>query len=391
MSLLREQYIRNDVERERLKKVRELAMRFAKRAPKHDEEGSFPFDNFEDLRQGGYNGLTVPKSHGGEEISLYELVQVQECLGWGDGSTALGFGWHLGQLLHLRTSGKWPEPLFEELCRDVIQEGSLLNVFGSEAGTGSPSRGGKPATTAERITGGYRVNGRKTFSTLSPILDRFVVTATVTPEDTVSEFLVKRSEAVKVIETWNTMGMRSTGSHDVVLEEVFVPEEARIVTGSGTDDGSGWLLHIPACYAGIAMAARDFAVEFAGTYSPNSLPGPIGEVPTVRQLIGQMEAELRTARSVLYEAAAVWDRQPKLRPGLRPQLGLAKHVVTNRALQVVDLAMRIVGGTSLSKALPLERYARDIRAGLFNPPMDNMLLDQLAKEALGEFGRSSAL
>ncbi|NMO97137.1 acyl-CoA dehydrogenase family protein [Paenibacillus lemnae] len=383
MSFLRDQYIRNTAEQERLNGLRELAARFAQRAPEHDRDGSFPFENFKELREGGYLRLTVPKAYGGEEISLYELVQVQECLGHGDGSTALGFGWHIGQILQLRTTGKWPETLFAELCQDIVKEGAMINVFGSESGTGSPSRGGKPATIAERTDGGWLISGRKTFSTLSPILDRFVVTATLPEDGSVSEFLVHRSEQVKLIETWNTMGMRATGSHDVVLEQAFAAEDARI-TGSGTDDGSGWLLHIPACYAGIAMAARDFAVHFASTYTPNSLPGPIGELPTVRQSIGQMEAELRTARSLLYEAADTWDQKPELRPHMRSQLGLAKHIVTNHALNVVDLAMRIVGGTSLSKTLPLERYYRDIRAGLFNPPMDNMVMELLAKEALSE-------
>lgn len=249
-------YIRNEAERERLKQVNDLAERFAKRAPIHDAEGSFPFENFNDLRQAGYLKLTVPRQFGGDEISLYEMVQVQERLAYGDGSTALAVGWHLGQMLHLRTSRKWPEVLYAELCRYIVAQGVMMNVFASEAGTGSPSRGGKPETTAVRTEGGWLISGRKTFSTLSPILDRFVVTAYVPEEDTVGEFLIYRSDRTSVDETWNTLGMRSTGSHDVVFSEAFAAENARI-TDKGADDGGGWLLHIPACYMGIAFAARD--------------------------------------------------------------------------------------------------------------------------------------
>lgn len=376
-------YIRSEAEQLRLERVERLAERFAERAPIHDRDGSFPFENFNDLREAGYLKLTVPRKYGGDEISLYEMVQVQERLAYGDGSTALAVGWHLGQMLHLRTTGRWQEPLFEQLCKDVVTRGSMMNVFASEAGTGSPSRGGKPETTAVRTHGGWLISGRKTFSTLSPILDRFVVTAYVPEEDTVAEFLMDRSEGTRVDETWNTLGMRGTGSHDVVLDEAFVDDHARI-SGTESNDGSGWLLHIPACYMGIALAARNYALNFAKTYKPSSVRASIATLPTVQQSIGKMEAELRTARALMYEAAEHWDRKPSARPDMRAQLGLAKYTVTNNALSVVDLAMRIVGGSSLSRELPLERYYRDVRAGLHNPPMDNTVLNQLAAEAINE-------
>lgn len=378
-----DQYIRSEAEQKRLDQVELLAERFATRASLHDQAGSFPFENFNDLRESGYLKLTVPRKYGGDEISLYEMVQVQERLAYGDGSTALAVGWHLGQILHLRMTGKWPEELFANLCHDIVHNGSMMNVFASEAGTGSPSRGGKPETTAVRTLGGWLITGRKTFSTLSPILDQFVVTAYVPEEDTVSEFLIRRSDRTTIEETWNTLSMRGTGSHDVVLKDAFAPEQFRI-TGSGMDDGSGWLLHIPACYMGIALAARDYALDFAKSYKPSSVQASIATLSTVQQSIGKMEAELRTARAMLYEAAERWDNAPSIRSDMRAQLGLAKYTVTNNAITVVDLAMRIVGGSSLSKDLPLERYYRDVRAGLHNPPMDNTVLNQLAAEALNE-------
>lgn len=388
MSRIRDRYVRNEEERRRACQAEELAARFAARAAKHDREGSFPFDNFADLREAGYLKITVPKKYGGDELSLYDLVSLQERLAYGDGSTALAVGWHVGQVLHLRTCGKWPETLFEQLCRDIVRDGAMINAFATEAATGSPTRGGRPETTAVRQDGGWKITGRKTFSTLSPILDRFTVTAYVPEDDRVDEFLVRKSDRVKVIETWDTLGMRATGSHDVVLDGAFAEEDARIV-GKGEDDGGGWLLHIPACYVGIAMAARDFALEYARTYRPNYLAGPIAELPAVQHAIGLMEAELRSARCLLYEAAERWDREPERRARMKAELGLAKYAATNNALKVVDLAMRIAGGASLSRALPLERYYRDVRAGLHNPPMDNMVLQSLAADALSEgiYGR----
>lgn len=385
-------YIRNDAERKRVEQADALAVRFAARAAQHDQEGSFPFDNFADLKDAGFISLTVPREYGGEEISLYELVLLLERIARGDGSTALAFGWHIGQVLHLRTTRKWPELVFKELCGDIAESGAMINTFASERASGSPSRGGKPETTAVATEGGWWISGRKTFSTLSPILDRFVVSAAVVDEDRVDEFLVRVSDRVRVEETWNTLGMRATGSHDVVLDRVFVPEEARLsgLSGGGSDDGGGWLLHIPACYLGIAFAARDFALHFARTYRPNSLPGAIAELPAVKQQVGKMEAELRLARNFLYSTAERWDREPEYRTAMKPELGLAKYVATNSAIRIVDLAMRIVGGSSLSKTFPLERYYRDVRAGLHNPPMDDTVIQNLAASALQEWNHKGA-
>ncbi|TCN01213.1 alkylation response protein AidB-like acyl-CoA dehydrogenase [Paenibacillus sp. BK033] len=380
-----DQYIRNEAEQARVSLVDKLAASFAERASRHDREGSFPFDNFADLREAGYLKLTVPKVYGGEEISLYEMVMLQERLAYGDGSTALAVGWHMGQMLHLRTSRKWQEPVFADLCAAVVKDGAMINTFASEAASGSPSRGGRPETTAAAVDGGWLITGRKTFSTLSPILDRFVVTAFIPGEDSASDFLVKRCERVSIIETWDTLGMRATGSHDVVLDRVFVPAAHRL-TGKGVDDGGGWLLHIPACYLGIALAARDYALSFANSYKPGQMDKPIAAIPSVQHSIGQMELELRTAHTMLYTVADRWDRETsENRPALKADLGLAKYIVTNNAIKIVDLAMRIVGGTSLSRQQPLERYYRDVRAGLHNPPMDNVVIQNLAATALSEF------
>ncbi|WP_409348192.1 acyl-CoA dehydrogenase family protein [Paenibacillus gyeongsangnamensis] len=93
---------------------------------------------------------------------------------------------------------------------------------------------------------------------------------------------------------------------------------------------------------------------------------------------------MRTARSLLYAVADRWDREKEDRPALKPELGLAKYVATNNAIKIVDLAMRIVGAASLSRKRPLERYYRDVRAGLHNPPMDSTVLHTFACAALSE-------
>ncbi|MBB3111362.1 alkylation response protein AidB-like acyl-CoA dehydrogenase [Paenibacillus phyllosphaerae] len=388
----RDPFLRNKREEEIASRADWLGERFAKRAAKHDLEGSFPFENFEDLKQSGYLKLTIPKVYGGEEGSVYEMVLSQERLARGDGSTALAVGWHIGLLLQLRLTRAWPEKLFADMCQETVASGAVANELISEIATGSPSRGGRPETTAKRVAGGWRINGRKSYSTLSPILAFFTVSAAIEDSDNVGLFFVRQGNGVRIEETWNSLGMRATGSHDVVLEDVFVPDEDTIrgleptIVGvsSAPVSAEGTLLHIPACYLGIARAARDFALDFARKHKPNSLQTPIAELPHIKRQIGLMEAELLTARSYLFHTADRWDQDPDNRAHMKHELGLAKYTATNAAIRIVDQAMRIVGALSLSRSLPLERMYRDVRAGLHNPPMDDVVLLNLANQAIGE-------
>jgi alkylation response protein AidB-like acyl-CoA dehydrogenase len=370
-------------------RVRELAEQFSLRARQHDEDGSFPHENIADLRHLGYPGWTAPIEFGGLGLSLQEMVVHQETLARGDGSTALSIGWHVGLLLNLRSSQAFPSALFEEVARSAVEHGYLINSLATEPATGSPSRGGRPQTTARAVDGGFEISGRKTFSTLSPELDWILVTAGIRDSDDIGEFLLTRKD-IHVVETWNMMGMRSTGSHDVVLDGAFVPAHrlvARLAPGQRSKrgaDGGGWMLHIPACYLGVAMHARDIAVRYAATYQPNSLPHPIAKVPHVEEKIGQMELKLLTARTLMYDLARRFDEaSAEDRRALRPELGAVKVLATNTAIEVVDLAMRVVGAKSLSRDGTLERLYRDVRAGLHNPPMDDVALKTLANVAVG--------
>jgi alkylation response protein AidB-like acyl-CoA dehydrogenase len=384
-------FIRNDDERKRHDIVKNISVVLAERAPKYDASGEFPHENIELLRESGYVHWTVPAEYGGEEISLYEMLLHQEQLARGDGSTALAIGWHVGIMLNLRESRGLPEDIFAEICESTVKRGALINSCASEPATGSPSRGGRPETTAAPVDGGYRITGRKTFSTLSPALDWILVTAGIEGSSDVGEFLVRGAD-IRIVETWNTMGMRATGSHDIVLEDVFVPERYLVGTATGghksarSRDGGGWQLHVPACYLGIALSARDFAVNYAAHYQPNSLPHPIAQVEHVQNKIGNMELKLLTARTLMYDIAKRWDESDGVeRLKMKPQLAAVKTFATNTALEVVDLAMRVVGGNSLSRDLPLERMYRDVRAGLHNPPMDDITLKMLSQAAVSEF------
>lgn len=120
--------------------------------------------------------------------------------------------------------------------------------------------------------------------------------------------------------------------------------------GKVKQKGIGWLLHIPACYLGIAQAARNYAVQFAGSYKPNSLNHSISLLPNVRRLVGELELELMQARVFLYQIAKKYDEaEDKL--SLQAELAAVKYAVTNAAISIVDKAMRIVGAKSLSEKI----------------------------------------
>ncbi|WP_160722129.1 acyl-CoA dehydrogenase family protein [Bacillus sp. USDA818B3_A] len=368
----------------RLDLMRSLSKQFLSRAHKVDIEGSFPFENIEDLKRTGYTSLSVPGKYGGKEISLYELVRLQEMIAEGDGATALSIGWHMGIIMNLHEKNVWSGSIYKFLCEEV-NNGALINSAQTEPKTGSPTRGGRPETNAEKRGQNWVISGRKTFTTMAPVLDYFIVNATLKDTNETANFLIPRGTAgVKIEETWDSIALRGTGSHDLILEHVAVPEEYMVERPNPhSRKANGWLLHIPACYLGIARAAQRYAIQFAKEYSPNSISGTIIDLPNVRQKIGEMELKIMQAESFLYSVARQWDTSSEEeREKMLSVLGAVKLTVTNAALSIVDLAMRIVGAKSLSIQNPLQRYYRDVRAGLHNPPMDDMTMELLVRESI---------
>lgn len=370
---------------ERLALLDKTAANFYDRAQEHDEKGTFPFENFADLRAINYPALAVPKEYGGIGISLYELLKMQETIAKYDGSTALSIGWHMGITKHTGETKAWEEATYNRFAKDVLEKGALINNAATERATGSPTRGGRPETVAKETEDGWIIHGRKSFTTLSPILDYATVTASIDGTDQVGSFLIQTDvEGVSVDETWDSIAMKATGSHDLVLENVRIPKDSLLqYMTPGKKAAQGWLLHIPACYLGIAKAAQKQAVEFANVYSPSSIKGTIAEIPAVKQKIGEMELRMLESSTFLYAIAKKWDESDEqTRNTMQTELGAAKLSVVNKAVETVDIAMRIVGARSLSANNPLQRYYRDVRAGLHNPPMDDMTIMALATESI---------
>ncbi len=371
-----------------------LAHRFAARAQAHDADGSFPFENFADLRAAGVLALTVPERDGGLGADELEFALTLERLAWGDAATALALGMSLSNIGQLVAGNLWPERL-PALLREVVAEGATLNAAQAEPELGSPSYGGLPATTARRdaATGGWRISGRKIYTTGAPILRYFVVLATVEEADQptrLGSFLVPNdAPGVRVAPTWDALALRASGSDDLILEDALLPADALLdARPVGAPDpraalGLPWgSLTLAAVYTGVARAARDEIVRFAATRIPTALGKPLGELPTVRLRLGEIESLLLISERLMYGLAEDWVSLPaSAQPDLRQQMPLMKSVTTNNAVRITDLALRAAGGAGLQRGR-LERLFRDARAGLINAPVDDVILQNAGKAAV---------
>ncbi|SDC17353.1 Acyl-CoA dehydrogenase [Terribacillus halophilus] len=365
-----------------LKKANQVAEVARKYKRIGDEQAQLAPQVVDAFRTTAYTLLTVPKALGGDGANLHDFLLAQETVAAGDGAAALSIGWHLSTMQDLSENADWPDGVFEGFLKEVVQERKIVNRAASEPKTGSPTRGGIPDTRAERKGDHYIITGRKTFTSMAADLDYFLITAFVEEEDAVGSFLISREiNGVRVEKTWNPMGMRATGSDDLILEQVKVPLHHYVERTKKKSGPKGSLLHIPACYLGIAKSARDEAVKFAKTFQPNTLDKPIISVPHIREKIGEMDLELMQARHFMYHVASLWDSYPEKQPYMGPELAAVKVNATKAAAKVVDLAMRIAGGRGLAKSQDFEQHYRDVRAGLHNPPMDDAVLELLASDA----------
>ena len=264
-----------------------LADVFAQRSADYDWEGRFPLENFTDLHQAGYLTLTVPRDLGGQGASLLDIVLGQFRLAQGDASTALVTSMHLMHMARLGYGRTEYSPLYRQICQRVVEDGAMINSAVSEPATGSPSRGGRPQTTAYRQPdGSWRIKGRKNFTTGSYALYYIMVGCSI--EDLSAEadglkpltvdkgnFLVTRdTPGVSFENTWNTVGMRGTGSNDLILDDVHIDADAYIeerIPPIPEVQGqlAAWTALTAAVYLGIGQAARDEAVRYAKQRRPN--------------------------------------------------------------------------------------------------------------------------
>jgi alkylation response protein AidB-like acyl-CoA dehydrogenase len=377
----------------------ELADDFALRAAQHDEEASFPYENYARLKESGYTILTIPEELGGLGGSLLERVKAQERLAQGDGATALAINMHFNTMgLLVDLYHRFKAPHVEAKLRKIARERLICGGSGSEPDNAIYSL--RPRTTARRVEGGFIVNGKKIFGTQSVVIDYFFGQALWQdgPQGpTVLTFFIppRETPGLAFKDDWHVMGMRSTASCSSELKDAFVSDAdvaAQYRVGRTlrvTKIFAKAPFSIGAPYIGIAVAARNFVVDFMRDRHRFPYKKPMSHLPGVYNKVGEMELLIEGARAAMWKAAAEMDRDhPRSWSG---KAVAARMIAIENSVRVVDLALRAVGGSSFFKRFPLERLFRDVRAGLYHPFDSDETLEFLGKSAfdlplVDEFG-----
>lgn len=342
--------------------AQELGRRFASDAERCDETDSFVAGNYQMLRSSGLVEAGVPRELGGGGADIDELAQMLRILARHCGSTALAFSMHTHQVVipawrwrHQKATAV--EPLLRRVAAERI---ILLSSGGSDwiAGSG----------TAERVDGGYRITARKVFTSAAPAGDLLMTGAVLEeqPEPpTVLHFAIPmKSPHVKILDNWKTLGMRATGSHDVVIEGHVVPESAVVLKRKAGE----WhpmfqiiaTLAFPLVYSvylGVAEAARDIALGLARKRRPDH---------HVIELVGKMETSLLAA-SLAHEAMLRAVRGNTPGPQSINDVMMAKTLVARHAIETVEFALEAAGGAGFYRAQGLERRFRDIQGARYHP------------------------
>jgi alkylation response protein AidB-like acyl-CoA dehydrogenase len=353
----------------------------------------------------GLHRLIVPIDDGGSGAGLVDAAEALLAIGAVDGSTALGFAMHVhvaGSALAGPGPG-WPAAARERLVRAIVDDGSLINAASTEESGGSPSRGAIPGTVAEpQPDGGWRLTGEKTWTTWLPALQLALISARLDGEDppVVGLFLVELgSPGIDRSPGFEALGMRGSASGRLRLDGVKVPAEAlvlrRLATAPdprGPGPGAWFGAALAAAYLGVGEGARREVARYALDRRPGDGSTSVADVPSVQVRLGRLDATLRAARIVVLDVARRWDEavaagDAAAMAAAASDMPLAKLVATQAAVIATDEAMRIAGGPGFL-AGRLERALRDARAGLINPPLEDVTYQAFARVVLGREGRA---
>lgn len=370
-------------------RVNLLVPGFAERAPSHDRAASFPFENFQELSEAGLLALPVSKALGGAGAGVREAARVVNAVGKADAATALVLAMHYIHHLVITRNGNWPAHLAQRVSRDAVNGLALINALRVEPDQGSPSRGGLPQTTAKRTAEGWRITGRKIYSTGAPILKWYTVWAkTDEPDVRVGVFLVPAGLlGTEIVETWDHLGLRASGSHDVVFDDVLIPLDNEVDLRRpgewGAPDVSQATIQavlVGAVYDGVARAARDWLIDFLKTRTPSSLGAPLATLPRAQEIVGNIEAKLAVNARLLETFARDIDDGVTLTP---VEANILKLTVTNNAVAAVEDALSLTSNHGLTRANPLERHYRDVLCGRVHTPQDDSTRISAGRIALG--------
>lgn len=390
--------------------ARELGReRFAPRAAGYDNDASFPFENYDDLRDAGFLKLVIPEQYGGLGARYGDYMLIAAELGRWCGATALTFNMHTCTML-------WTSQMADDLemtpeQRDsherrragiyakVVEEGALFAQPFSEPNSAAAAGKAPFGTTARKVDGGWRVSGMKHFASLSGAADYYGVLCTEaredvepSPRDTIYLAVAGDAEGFEVFGSWDPVGMRATVSRSLKLDEVFVPDDYQLMPrGAYFKAALNWphmFMTLCPTYMGIAQAAFDYTVGYLRGEVDGAPPaGSARQSPGKQFAVAEMRIKLDQARALFERAVREAGCDPDKDARLRAYA--AQYTVMETANDICRLAIRTCGGRSIMKALPLERLYRDSRCGsLMLPWTAEICQERIGRESLFEPGES---
>lgn len=371
----------------------DMLARFAERAPQYDRENRFFTEDFEELRQSGYLLLAVPTELGGSGLSLAEVVRQQRRLAYYAAPTALAVNMHLywtGIAADLLRAG---DTSLTWLLKEAAN-GEIFAAGHAESGNDIPVL--LSTTKAERVAGGYRYTGRKSFGSLSPVWTYLGLHGMDTSDPAapkiVHGFMHRDTEGYRIEETWDVMGMRATSSEDTILDGAFVPDRyiARTVApgAAGVDQFVlaifAWaLLGFGNIYYGLAQRAMDMAIQSAKSKRSIALSRPMAYHAELQHRIAQMGLALESIEPHLDRIAADWSNGVDHGAHWPAKIVAAKYHAVEDAWRVVDLALEVSGGFGIFRKSGLEQIFRDARLGRIHPANSMFTHELVAKTLLG--------
>lgn len=383
--------------------------KFAPRAAQWDREASFPFANYDDLRGAGFLKLCVPKEHGGLGADYATYMMVAAEIGRFCGATALTWNMHI-------CSTMWTGVLAdgiamtdaqraEHLARRELHFRRIVNdgaVYAQPFSEGSAAAAGRApfGTTAKKVEGGWLINGRKIFASLSGAADYYGILCTEDvegkdpdPRDTMYISVPATSAGLTISGEWDPLGMRGTVSRNLAFKDVFVSDAEQLMPRgiyfTGAQTWPAMFFTLAPTYLGLANAAYDFTVMYLRGEVPGEPPVKRRQYPTKQIAVAQMRIQLEAMKSLFVRA--IGEARPN--PGKDEKLRLyaAHHTVMEGANDIARLAIRTCGGQSMMKHLPLERLYRDSRCGsLMLPWTAELIVDRMGRETLYEPGEKDA-
>ena len=376
-----------------------LAEDLGSRAAAHDRDGTYPHDSIRALRDAGYLVAPVPVRLGGLGVSsVHDLVVASGRLARGDASVAIGVNMHLIAVMALArrlsvalAAGKIRRAgAFAESLRTIVRERSVIAAAQSETGQDLT----RPATRAERTSGGWRIDGHKVFCTMSPAATTLLTAVSFVDDDGVERYgfvqVPADAPGVAVNGDWDALGMRASGSHSITLSGVEMPADA-VRGGFPTGETVPYLDRNMT--SGLFHASASLGIAEAA-FARVATPERVRDDSRANMLVAESAIDLAAGRGILARAASLVDEHYAAHPAhdgtddevvaVFSEGQAAKAFVVDAATRVVDRALALSGGAGYLNGSPLARAYRDVRAGAFMHPLGaNRVYGFLARTALG--------